>query len=87
MSNSRLKELLAAIHEEMDRADADRETRAMLKTLDADIHELLGEDARESGDGPILEQAKHLEARFATTHPAAERFMREVIDTLVKMGL
>ena len=39
-----------------------------------------------NGDGPVLEQAKMLEARFATDHPVAERFMREVIDTLVKLG-
>ena len=28
-----------------------------------------------------------MEAEFATKHPAAERFMREVIDALVHMGI
>jgi hypothetical protein len=85
MKNERLKELLAAIHQELDGADADAETRSMLESLDEDIHEFLGEG--DSEDGPIVERAKLLEARFATTHPVAERFMREVIDTLVKLGL
>ena len=85
-SNRKLKELLAAINDEMDGADLDDETRSMLESLDADIHDLL-EAEEEAGDGPIMEQAKLLEARFATTHPVAERFMREVIDALVKLGL
>jgi hypothetical protein len=85
MSNEKLKELLAAIQEEIEGADTDAETRSMLKSLDEDIHEIL--DEGESGDGPVMERAKLLEARFATTHPVAERFMREVIDTLVKLGL
>ena len=58
----------------------------MLKSLDADIHDVLEKDEQGAGDGPVLEQAKMLEARFATDHPVAERFMREVIDTLVKLG-
>ena len=85
MSNEKLKELLTAVHDEMEGTDADAETRSMLKSLDEDIHKVLGE-----GDGdesPAMERAKLLEARFATTHPVAERIMREVIDTLVKLGL
>jgi hypothetical protein len=84
MSNEKLKELLTAVHDEMEGTDADAETRSMLKSLDEDIHKVLGD-----GDGdesPVMERAKRLEARFATTHPVAERIMREVIDTLVKLG-
>ena len=44
MSNEKLKELLAAIQEEIEGADTDAETRSMLKSLDEDIHEILGED-------------------------------------------
>ena len=87
MSNQKLKELLAAIHDELDSADVDAETRSLLKSLDADIHGVLEQNEEGAGDGPIVEQAKLLEARFATDHPVAERFMREVIDALVKLGL
>jgi len=34
-----------------------------------------------------LERAELLEARFAIDHPTVERFMREVIDTLAKIGV
>jgi hypothetical protein len=34
-----------------------------------------------------MERAKLLEARFAISHPTVERFMREVIDTLAKIGV
>ena len=35
----------------------------------------------------ILEQVKKVEADFATTHPTAERVVREVMDLLVRMGI
>ena len=36
---------------------------------------------------PVLERAEVLETKFAISHPAVERFMREVIDALVKIGV
>ncbi len=35
----------------------------------------------------VMERAKLLEAWFAISHPTVERFMREVIDTLAKIGV
>ena len=35
----------------------------------------------------ILEEAIALEARFASTHPLAEKLMREFIDTLSRAGI
>jgi hypothetical protein len=86
MSNDKLKSLLASIHDELENADLDAETRSMLKSLDSDIHQLLESDD-EASDRPVVEQAGQLEARFASEHPVAERFMREIIDTLVKLGV
>jgi hypothetical protein len=85
MSNEKLKSLLASIHDELESTDLDAETRSMLKSLDSDIHELL--DSDDASDRPVIEQAGQLEARFASEHPVAERFMREIIDTLVKLGV
>ena len=85
MSNEKLKELLTAVHDEMEETDADAEIRSMLKSLDEDIHKVLGDG--DDSESSVMERAKRLEARFATTHPVAERTMREVIDTLVKLGL
>ena len=86
MSNDKLKSLLASIHDELDNTELDSETRSMLKSLDSDIHQLLDSD-HEAADRPVIEQAGELEARFASEHPVAERFMREIIDTLVKLGV
>jgi hypothetical protein len=35
----------------------------------------------------LIDRAKEVEAGFATRYPTAERFMREVIDSLVRMGI
>jgi hypothetical protein len=35
----------------------------------------------------MLDRARRLEASFASSHPTAERIMREVIDALAKIGL
>ena len=87
MTNDKLKTLLASLHDELENTDVDDETRSMLKSLDSDIHQLLASDAAEDADRPIVEQAGLLEARFASEHPVAERVMRELIDTLVKLGV
>lgn len=84
MSNERIKDLLAQLREEIGKADVDAELQKLMSDLDDDIHSVIEDD----GDtGMLVERAKGLEANFATKHPAAERFMREVIDTLVRMGI
>jgi hypothetical protein len=87
MSNDKLKTLLASVHSELEKTDVDDETRSMLKSLDSDIHQLLSSEQAGQSDRPVVEQAGMLEARFASEHPVAERFMREIIDTLVKLGV
>jgi hypothetical protein len=84
MSNERIKDLLAQLREEIGKADVDDELQKLMGELDNDIHAVIEDDA---DAGALVERAKGLEADFATKHPAAERFMREVIDTLVRMGI
>ena len=84
MSNERIKELLAQLREELDSTDVDDELQKLMGELDDDVHGVI----ENNGDvGALLDRAKELEAGFATNHPAAERFMREVIDVLVRMGI
>ena len=85
MSNERIKELLTELRKEARSASIDADTRSALKSLDADIHRLLDEDTTEAED--LVERARHLEAELAASHPVFERFLREVIDSLVKIGL
>lgn len=87
MSNEKIRELLARLHDEVQGTELDADTRSSLRDLDADIHELLDSASSEQKISSVTERAKLLEAEFAISHPTVERFMREVIDTLAKIGV
>ncbi len=87
MSNEKIRELLAKLHDEVQKTEVDADTRTSLRDLDSDIHEILDSATSEQKISSVTERAKLLEARFAISHPTVERFMREVIDTLAKFGV
>ncbi len=84
MSKERVKELLGQLREELRKTDVDEELDKMIGELDDEIQGVV--DATADVDD-LVDRAKGLEADFASRHPAVERFMREVIDTLVRMGI
>jgi len=84
MSNERIKKLLAQLREELESTDVDEDLQKLMGELDDEIHGVMENDADVNA---LVDRAKELEAEFATKHPAAERFMREVIDALVRMGI
>ena len=84
MSNERIKKLLAQLREELESTDVDDDLQKLMGELDDEINGVIENDADVNA---LVDRAKELEAGFATKHPAAERFMREVIDTLVRMGI
>ena len=86
MSNKEIRELLARLQDEIRNTELDEDTRALVRDLDDDIHGLLSAHGQSERDS-VLQKAKELETNFATEHPAIERFMREVIDALVRMGI
>ncbi len=87
MSNTQIRELLAKLQEEIQKTELDDDTRALVRDLDSDIHGLLETEGDRAATDSVVEKAKALETNFATEHPTIERFMREVIDTLVRMGI
>jgi len=87
MSNEKIRELLAKLQDEVQDTELDADTRSSLRDLDSDIHELLDSATSEQKITSVTERAKLLEAKFAINHPTVERFMREVIDTLAKIGV
>ena len=87
MSNEKVRELLAKLHDEVQTTELDAATRSSLRKLDSDIHDLLNSPTPETKISLVLERAELLETRFAIGHPTVERFMREVIDTLAKIGV
>ena len=84
MGKDRIRELLAQLREEIRSTDVDDELRQRINDLDKDIHGVIENDEDVNA---LIDRAKEMEAGFATRHPAAERFMREVIDALVRMGI
>jgi DNA-binding GntR family transcriptional regulator len=87
MSNEKIRKLLAKLHDEVRDTELDADTRSSLRELDSDIHDLLDSATSRQKISFVMERAKLLEARFAISHPTVERFMREVIDTLAKIGV
>ena len=84
MGKDRIKALLAQLQEEIRSTDVDDEVRELINELDKDIHGVIENDEDVNA---LIDRAKEMEADFATKYPAAERFMREVIDALVRMGI
>ncbi|MGI9249170.1 MAG: DUF4404 family protein [Woeseiaceae bacterium] len=87
MSNTQIRELLAKLKDEIQKTELDDDTRSQVRELDADIHDLLDPDGNRTETDTVVEKARALETNFATEHPTIERFMREVIDVLVRMGI
>ena len=84
MSKERIKELLAELREEIRKTDDNEELDNLVGDIDREIDGVTDENADIDA---ILEQVKKVEANFATTHPTAERVVREVMDLLVRMGI
>jgi hypothetical protein len=87
MSNIQIRRLLAKLRDEIQKTELDADTRTLVQELDSDIHDLLDSNAVGAEAGSVLKRAKELEANFAIEHPTAERFMREVIEALARMGV
>jgi chorismate mutase len=87
MSNKEIRELLARLQDEIQQTELDDETLSLVRDLDSDIDDLLDPDGTRAQTESVVEKARALETNFATEHPAIERFMREVIDALVRMGI
>jgi hypothetical protein len=82
-----LAELHTELHSELGDSELDSETRAMMTRLDTDVQGLLEQEQEDGDPSQIAEQAGLLEARFAAEHPMAEKVMREIINTLARIGI
>lgn len=88
MSDNKVKDLLAKLHRELENAEqVDSETLEMVRELDEDIHRLVETEASKSDIDSVLDRATSVETRFAVDHPVAERFLREIMDALAKVGI
>ena len=86
MSDKNLNELLSELNQALENIDEiDPETRKLVKDLDEDINRLL-ESGEDDIDG-VVDRAQAIETKFALEYPVAERFLREIIDALSKVGI
>ena len=85
MSAERVRELLKQLRSELDRANVDAETLASMRELDRDIRRML--DARDAPADALADRAKAIEVEFAVKHRVAERILREIVETLAKIGV
>ena len=90
MDTSDLRSKLTSLHEQLTHNPAvDGESRQLLSTLLRDIERLL----EQSPAGAALAEPEHrhrlqeLMARFDADHPALAGGLRQVVDTLGKLGV
>ena len=88
MNDKSLKELLNSLHAVLEKTDTvDPETLKLVHNLDEEINRLVDPDSPDDDYDNVVDQAKSVETRFAVDHPVAERFLREIIEALSKVGI
>jgi len=88
MSKHDLKELLNRLNDALEDTErVDEETLALVRELDQEIHRLTEAGVQADEVEGVIDQAKSMETRFAVDHPVAERFLREIIDALSRVGI
>lgn len=87
MSEQRIKELLEELLAELQQIDGvDEALVATVRELESGIGDLVN-PAIDSGENSVLDDAIALEAIFAASHPVAEKIIRELINTLSRIGI
>jgi len=88
MPDQDLRTLLKQLNETLENTERlDPATREMVIDLDRDIERLLDAEDEDMDFDTFQEGARDLQARFRVEHPVAERFMREIMDMLAKVGI
>ena len=88
MNEKSLQELLNSLHEALENTDkVDPETLKLVRELDDDINRLVESGSVDDEFDNVVDRAKSVETRFAVDHPVAERFLREIIEALSKVGI
>ncbi len=87
MNEERVKQLLKELLEEINQnGDTDEELLASAKQLESDIDSLLNPDV-DSSDNTVMDDMIALEAQFATNYPVAEKIVRELVNSLSRIGI
>ena len=86
MNEENIRDLLTQLHQELRQTDeVEPETLELVRKLDRDFREVIHN--AEDVNSPLLQDAISLEAIFAVNHPLAEKIIRELINSLGRMGI
>lgn len=87
MSEERLNAIMAELVKELDKTEGvDEETVDLVRRLQSDIDDLVNPEV-DTSENTILDDAIALEASFAARYPLAEKTIRELINTLSRIGI
>jgi hypothetical protein len=87
MTDKNLRDLLAGLHDELQRTESvDEKGRELLRALDTDIRALL-ERSGESGSDSILESLQSAMDHFEITHPKLTMALSEMMNALNNAGI
>jgi septal ring factor EnvC (AmiA/AmiB activator) len=88
MTDKNLTELLEQLHHELDCTQAvDEEGREMLRTLNADIQELLKRSKGGQTNDSVLERLQDTIDHFEATHPALTSTLSNIVSVLNNAGI
>lgn len=87
MNEERVKLLLKELLDEIEKGDElDEELLASAQRLEEDVDSLLNPDVDSTGN-TVMDDMIALEARFASNYPVAEKIIRELVNSLSRIGI
>jgi Domain of unknown function (DUF4404) len=87
MNEEKVRKLLNELLEEIGQGEnPDEELLGSAKRLQSDIDSLLNPDV-DTSDNTVMDDMIALEAQFAINHPVAEKIVRELVNSLSRIGI
>ncbi len=87
MSESRVGELIKELVAEIEKTPSlSKDVLDSAKKLESGIQDLVDPEV-DTTENTILDDAIALEASFAATHPVAEKILRELVNSLSRIGI
>lgn len=87
MSEDKVRKLMEDLIAELEAGEAvDAETVSVARQLEDDIHAYINPEV-DTSENTVMDDAIALEASFAARHPVAEKILREVINSLSRIGI
>ncbi|MDA0279516.1 MAG: DUF4404 family protein [Proteobacteria bacterium] len=87
MNEEKVKQLLKELLEEIGQGEnPDEELLGSAQRLQSDIDSLLNPEV-DTADNTVMDDLIALEAQFATSYPVAEKIVRELVNSLSRIGI